>query len=420
MYHSIYQHQPFLINQGFTLSELKSYMKIAEKGGFSCPYCGKSLRIKIGSRKPHFYHLHGETCQLSKAADTYERQIQRETKIHTISKEIIFNELQLQSKLVPGLNVQWGFEAKGHENWRYYPDLLVTLGNREIGISIISNITNTKDSEMANKIKKRQNYFAYQGITDIWFYENNERSIDERTHSLYLWEAEAITALPTSQDKKWEHLFQQLSSTYKVTKLYDYKLCRDMFPELKNKPVKSLYYIQQTDEGVMCSVQRFVVDKTTSPYQSFALPTNYSASLASFFTIKDNKLQLCDPTQEEVARNNFIEDVRTLAVKQQRKQNLEKQLQQEALEKILKRKAKEEMEKLELQQKITASRVNKYTYDDLKKDLKSSLNMKQSEQQKLWTKYILRNERLHDYRYIKNLSSNVQTMEELFSLLDAI
>ncbi|WP_214829666.1 competence protein CoiA family protein [Exiguobacterium algae] len=295
------------------ISELK---KSSAKGAFSCPYCNETLNLKSGNNRiQHFAHRHSESCEPSIESEKYHKQVERESKQHSVIKNFIHDELKAQQKLNKELEVEYGFVAKATEKWRYYPDIIVKNVEKEIAITVLTNVTKNRDERLASQIIKRNTYFKEKGLIPIWFIENTEQSIDLGRHVIHLWEAELNLAMKTPEDLMWETLLNETKSDQSLFELFDY--------HHQNTPnsykVRSLYYIQSKEDRIQFSVRRFIEDEQKSPFRAFALNGGYEISLSTAM-LTTKTLQLSDPKIEMQLRNSFLQEL-----EQKKKEHLAKQ-----------------------------------------------------------------------------------------------
>jgi len=126
--------------------EIEQLKKRAEKGAFRCPYCDETLILKSGDiREEHFAQRHSKSCEISAASEVYHKQVKRESKKHSIIKNIIYNELEVQARLKEDLDVGYGFVEKAAEKWKYYPDIIVKNKNKELAITVLTDVTHNKE-----------------------------------------------------------------------------------------------------------------------------------------------------------------------------------------------------------------------------------------------------------------------------------
>ncbi|WP_214814783.1 competence protein CoiA family protein [Exiguobacterium sp. s34] len=302
-----------LLDEKLEIRELK---KSSDKGAFSCPYCKETLVIKSGDkRKFHFSHKKSKSCELSIESDKYQEQIRRESKQHSVIKNFIHDELKVQQKLNKELEVEYGFVAKATEKWRYYPDIIVKNVDKEIAITVLTNVTQNRDEKLANQIIKRNTYFKENGLIPIWFIENTEQSIDLGRHVIHLWEAELNLAMKTPEDLMWETLLNETTRDQSLFELFDYH--HQKTPNLYK--VRSLYYIQSKEDRIQFSVRRFIEDEQKSPFRAFALNGGYEISLSTAL-LTTQTLQLSDPKIEMQLRNSFLQELQ-----QKKNEYMEKQ-----------------------------------------------------------------------------------------------
>lgn len=78
--------QKHLSRQDSVKLEIERLKKAADKGAFTCPYCNGILKLKAGDiYEKHFFHP-SNSCSISEASETYQKQIKRESKKHSVMK----------------------------------------------------------------------------------------------------------------------------------------------------------------------------------------------------------------------------------------------------------------------------------------------------------------------------------------------
>lgn len=296
--------------------EIRELKKSSAKGAFSCPYCNETLTLRSGNNRiQHFSHRHSESCEISIGSERYHKQVERESKEHSVIKNFIYDELKMQQKLNKELEVEYGFVAKATEKWRYYPDITVKNVDKEIAITVLTNVTQNRDEKLANQIIKRNTYFKEKGLIPIWFIEKTEQSIDLGRHVIHLWEAELNLAMKTPEDLMWETLLNEITYDQSLFELFDY--------HHQNTPdsykVRSLYYIQSKEDSIQFSVRRFIEDRQESPFRAFVLNAGYEISLSTAL-LTTQTLQLSDPKIEMQLRNSFLQELQ-----QKKNEYMEKQ-----------------------------------------------------------------------------------------------
>ncbi|WP_214689551.1 competence protein CoiA family protein [Exiguobacterium sp. s163] len=286
--------------------EIRELKKSSDKGAFSCPYCNETLIIRAGSdRVHHFSHKQSKSCELSIESDKYQDQIKRESKQHSVIKNFIHDELKAQQKINKELEVEYGFVAKATEKWRYYPDIIVKNVDKEIAITVLTNVTQNRDEKLAKQIIKRNTYFKEKGLIPIWFIENTEQSIDLSRHVIHLWEAELNLAMKTPEDLMWETLLNETARDQSLFELFDYH--HQNIPNFYK--VRSLYYIQSKEDSIQFSVRRFIEDEHKNPFRAFALNGGYEISLSTALLTTET-LQLSDPKIEMQLRDSFLQELK--------------------------------------------------------------------------------------------------------------
>jgi hypothetical protein len=287
-------------------AELDRLKKRADKGAFQCPYCNDTLILKSGNiREEHFSHRHSRSCEISEASETYHQQVKRESKAHSVMKEIIYNELKGQEKINENMQVDYGYIAKGKEKWRYYPDIIVKNADKEIAITILTNVTANKNEKLVRQIRNRNRYYQNKGMQTIWFVEDAEMSVDMNHHVIHLWEAELDIAIKTEEDWKWENVLNHLPIEEPLFKLFDYHHRKSP----QSFDVRSLYYVHSTETEIVFTVHRFIVDEMKYPFRAFALNEGYQMSMSKALLTKQT-IQLSDPEYEEKNREFFKEIVK--------------------------------------------------------------------------------------------------------------
>lgn len=287
--------------------EIEKYRKFAEKDVISCPFCMAKLILRAGDiRDIHFAHTRGETCQLAKAYDSYQAQVSREDKKHSVIKEIIYTDLKGQEKIKPDLKVEYGYIEKGHESWKHYPDIYINNNGKEFAVSIITNVHEIGDDKVVQLINKRTKYFRDRGLRTIWFIEDRELAEDSDHHLLHLWEAEYSLAIKTKEDGKWDQLLNDLSEEFpgfNIPALFGYQAHSPL-----NFDVRSLYYVHSKGESITISVHRLILDQKKTPYRGFALARGYHISISHALIVRDEIL-LSDVDQEDDNRTKFATDL---------------------------------------------------------------------------------------------------------------
>ena len=202
-------------------AKLAQLKKRADKGAFSLPFCNETLILKSGEiREEHFAHRHSKSCEISVASEVYQRQVKRESKRHSVMKEIIYDELKTQEKINNDLHVEYGYITKAPEKWRYYPDIIINNKGRERAITILTDVNSTKDEILVKQIKNRNRYYKNKNLNTIWFIEDAEQSIDMDNRVIHLWEAELDLAIKTAEDRLWEVTINSLSVKYPLFELF--------------------------------------------------------------------------------------------------------------------------------------------------------------------------------------------------------
>lgn len=286
---------------------IDKYRKAAEKKAMICPFCFEELRLRAGEiNEIHFAHLKGKSCQGAEAYDTYHNQTKRESKKHSVIKEIIYNELKGQELIRPDLKVEYGYKEKAEEKWKHYPDIYLNKNGREFAVSVITNVHEIGDEKIVKIINKRNKYFKEKGLESIWFVEDRELADDYEHRVLHLWEAEYGLAIKTEEDYKWDKLLKELSEVFpgqNIPRLFGYRAHGTM-----NLDVRSLYYVHSIGDEITFSVYRLILDQMKSPFRGFALTKGYQMNISQALIIGD-EIQLSDKDQEEMNRLEFSNQV---------------------------------------------------------------------------------------------------------------
>lgn len=384
----ISEKQLYHLSRSVTENEISNLKKLAEKGLFQCPYCESKLKVRSGEkREVHFSHHHSESCEESKVVEKaekkYTKQIKRETPKHQTMVMIVHDELQTQSRTRNGMYVDFGYRAKSHLS--EFPDVWVKLGDEEFAISILTNVSPQQDQVLSDKIIKRHMNFVEQGMHPIWFIENKELAIEKEKNAIVLWDAEAVLALKTEEDRIWDYMLAKTIKDLSFFDLYNY------VPTMKEIAidVRSLYYIYSNDDRIVVKVQRFLNDRLKKPFRSFLINEGYEMSFAEALSLQNNFI-LCNTDIEEENRKKFINRFESLCKIQEElklvKQKEEKERREEAKQEseIGREQFNEEKRHVFLEQKSR----NSLDYNELKKLLKDKIGLTQSEQMELWTRYM--------------------------------
>lgn len=283
--------------------EIARLKKSADKGAFTCPYCEGILKLKAGDvYEKHFFHP-SNSCSISEASDTYQKQTKREAQSHSVMKEIIYDELKTQEKINENLQVEYGYVKKADEKWRYYPDIIVDNKKSELAISILTDVTANKDSRLVRQIKKRNEYFREKNLKPVWFVEKTEQSVDMEHRVIHLWEAELDIAIKMEEDIKWEEAVSSLELKDNLFDLFKYH-----YRSVPSKyDVRGLYYVKSTETNIIFTVQRFITEELSHPFRAFALNDAYEIKMATALLTEDT-IQLSDPLIEGKQRDDFIKE----------------------------------------------------------------------------------------------------------------
>lgn len=290
------------LDQNAHLGEIKSIEKLrrfGDKGVLFCPFCQTNLILKAGDqREIHFSHK-GKSCLVSNSYDVYIEQMERENQKRSVIKEFIYNELKGQ-EMFKKVSVEYGFVVKAEEKWRQLPDIIVQTANKEIAVNVITNIHEIGDKATVKKFIKRDRFLKEKGLEVIWFVEDRELADDLDNRVIHLWEAEYNLAMKTEQDEVWDALLHQLDDD--DMRFYDvmgYRARKEL-----DIDCRSLYYVHLTNDQVLFSVYRVILDEKMSPYRSFAVNKGYKIELASALTIRDTIL-LSNPERDDQERLEF-------------------------------------------------------------------------------------------------------------------
>lgn len=423
MYHAIYERQLFSIeNHLFSVNDRKrgidELRKRADKGGFFCPHCNEALIVRAGDKRDiHFSHSSGSSCMITEASDTYKKQVKRESKKHSVMRNIVHEVLKNQEKIRPDLHVAFGYIAKAEEKWSHFPDIVLQNKNQELAISILTNVDRSKDIKLAKQIKKRNEYYKSKGLQTIWFIEDQEMSIDWDHHVIHLWETEVDLSIKTSEDQLWDDTLAQLGSSTEITDLFEYwRIGQNIAMD-----TRSLYYIYSTQEGIDFSVHRFLVDEKQFPFRAFALNKGYRMSISTALAINDT-LALSDSEQELLDRKWFMDEFQLRKEEKLRQAKIKWQQeydflqQQQAIREAASTSTYGNSNKADTLSLPQTRPTAKMSYDELKMRLQNKIGLTQKDQLKLWHTYVLKN-RIKEFDLIWSLAEQVDTFEDLEHLI---
>ncbi|GEN36693.1 competence protein CoiA family protein [Aneurinibacillus danicus] len=322
--------------------DLELIRNIGEKGGYTCPFCGSNLRIRAGNvYDRHFAHWSGTSCWEAKIQEKqiekYKRQKKREAPTHPVIRSFIYNELKAQESSHKGVYIQHGVTAKAKERWTYYPDLILTIQDKEIAISVLTNVTPEKDKKLIRSIQKQNQFYREKGLEIVWFVEDREQTLNMHEHVIHLWASEVDLAIETAEDQKWTTFLKKLKQEnhYSIFNVFGYVPVNDM-----DTKVKSLYYVSAQEEYVTFSVNRFILDGNTEPYQGFVFNEGYDMRMGTALSIGNLSLKLSDTALEEWLRNDFqkqyeeklVSYIETLEEKKKRKQEEQQTIEEQKSE----------------------------------------------------------------------------------------
>jgi hypothetical protein len=400
-------------------SEAATFKQLAKKGIYLCPYCQAELMVKSGELKEiHFSHKYSEACMESTVADKsekkYRKQVARETPKHRTLVDIFIDELKITSKINPQVFVDYGYRAK--MNLTQYPDIWLEINGAEIALSIVTNVNPNVDHKLAKEITKRQKYFLQKGMHPVWFIENKELAMEKEKNAIVLWEAEGSIALYTSEDRKWETALKSITRDLAFFHLFNYI---PSMPELRIE-VRSLYFVSSNDEGgISVQIQRFLKDRNEKPLRAFMLGDGYEISFAEALAVKEGRLNLSDSQMEERNRKQFIEKYQTLKKQKEEEERLKQELEKKRIKEQEKQLEWIHQQKIEDRKKQMEATKNVMSYNDLKVLLKKKINLTQSEQNELWSKYMLPKIGAKNSQLVWDLveQNDVKSFEELKRML---
>ncbi|EKN65946.1 competence protein CoiA-like family [Neobacillus bataviensis LMG 21833] len=380
-----------------TREEVDNLKKLAEKGLFQCPYCKAKLIVKFGEeRGQYFSHQHSEACEISKKIDQaekrYRKQLARETTNHHAMLAILHNELANQAKMNSMIQLDYGYKAK--PELKEYPDIWMKIGEKEYGLSIVTSVTSSMDSKLANQITKRQQYFLEHGMEPIWFIEKEEQSIETSKNALVLWDAELSISSKTVEDNRWDAMLTELVKDRYFFSYYNY-------PVSMNPPtvdVRSLYYIYSNEDRTVVKVMRFLKERVVKPYRAFLLNEGYEIPFADALVVK-KEILLSQPKVEEENRKEFIKKFQLLQIQFQEQQRVldeqrkfeerqREKLRQEMIEQEQEREKQLLQQMLEQKQQTRNQTAINLSYGELKTLLRERIHLTQKEQMELWTRFM--------------------------------
>lgn len=376
----VIDHDVFSLPFTATEDEIGNLKKLAQKDLFRCPYCHAKLIVKSGEKRGlYFSHLHSEACEESRKVDQaekkYGRQIERETKIHQAIMNILHDELSIQAKITPGMQVDYGFKVK--PDLKEYPDIWMKWESREFAISVVTNVSHFTDGKLASTIVNRHQAFLEKGMVPIWFIEKKEQSIEKEKNAIVLWDAEMSISGKTKEDREWDKLLVSLTRDPNFYDYFHYPISNAN----QAIDVRSMYYIYSNDEKIVVKVQRFLKDRTEKPFRAFLLNEGYEIPFAEALAIKNGSF-LSNPHIEKQQREIFLKRYQQLNEAFLEKQRLEKEKQQLEIEQ-----KQQYLQKL-LEQKQLHKAETSLSYNDLKALLRERIQLKQREQMELWNHFM--------------------------------
>ncbi|QGG57098.1 competence protein CoiA [Paenibacillus sp. B01] len=390
---------------------VKKLKKAAEKGAYSCRNCRRLLLVRDGQRGLYFAHNKNETCELQQSRITYDRQTARESKKHSVIREFVHDVLKGQEKLRPDLKVEMGYIAKAGERWAHLPDLVVRYRDREMAISILTNVDRRRDRRLVQTLKKRQQFFKDQGMETLWFIDEGEQSIDPENRVIYLWESELDLSSKTDQDQQWDELLEYLSgvdNAETIFRMFGYRHAGEFPPPLDTR---SLYYVHSTDEGIFFSVHRFLPDQRQMPFQAFALNDGYRMGIDTALSFETN-LALHHPIREaedkERFKTLFLEHAEAWTTKMQAKQSRPEQQVETAIVATKSAAAREWKPREALPARMRYNELEDFVWD--------RFNMTQQQQLRLWHEYVMRRG-LKRFERLWELAETVDTFTDFEALL---
>jgi DNA-directed RNA polymerase subunit RPC12/RpoP len=295
--------------------DLELMRNIGEKGGYTCPYCDSKLMVRAGEKYDrHFAHRSGTSCSEAKVQEKqikkYKQQKKREASTHKVICSFIYTELKGQESINEDVYVQQGVIAKAKEDWKYYPDLILAIKDREIAISVLTNVTPQKDVKLISSIQKQSEFYRQKGLDVVWFVEEREQTLNMHEHVIHLWASEVNLAIETVEDKEWSRFLETLmKGNHSVFNVFGYTPINQM-----DTKVKSLYYVSAKEERVTFTVNRLILDGKDEPYQGFVLNEGYDMRMATALSIRNLSLRLSSPKLEEQLRNDFQKQYETKLV----------------------------------------------------------------------------------------------------------
>jgi Competence protein CoiA-like family len=402
-----------------TADEVANFKKLAKKEIYQCAHCQAKLVVKYGEIMGlYFSHQHSEACEesriIDKAEKKYTKQTERESKLHRVMVDIILDELKVKAKVNENMYINLGYKEK--PDWKEYPDIYVRLPDKELAVSIITNVNSSDDERLAQQIKKRHKYFNEKGLETTWFIEKKEQAIEKDKSSIILWDAELSIASKTSEDKKWDKLITSEISDERFHCYFNYPT-----PLNYDVDVKSLYYIFDSDEKIVIKIQHFLKDRIVKPLRALLLNEGYELPFSEALAI-ENGFKLSNPKIEEKLRDNLRNKIK------EKKDEYAEQLYEE--EEMEKKRIEKEYEKKELRLKTLlmeddenkVSDNDDISYNELKILLKNRINLKQKEQVDLYNQFIMRKVGMNKSKLVWDITvrNNCKSYAELRKYLEKI
>lgn len=279
----------YLIPQTLSKSEVENHKQIAKKGTFSCPYCEARLTVKSGEIPGNYFsHLHGEGCQPAKQSEArfrkYEKLKKDDTPRHSQILALMYNELEVLSKIYPQLSVSYAY--LNHNFNTYIPDLFLKINDHKYAITIVTNITSSTDLSIAKNIFKQRRYYESLGCEALFFVEKNNLGFDIDEVSIVLWETEREVLTTQKTSLHWQRFLSQLAP------LEEQKLVLRL-PNT-NLNVKTIMYITPANQEIAIEAFHVLEQPDTTPTKAYFLCDPYTLTFSKAFKLDNDSLCLSD------------------------------------------------------------------------------------------------------------------------------
>ncbi|MDN7243533.1 competence protein CoiA family protein [Planococcus sp. N028] len=295
----------YIIPQDLTKEEIENHKQIAKKGTFLCPYCKAKLYVKSGEiHGNYFSHLHSESCEESKKSDArhsqYEKQKKSDSSRHPQILAMMFDELDVLSKVYPHLSNSYGY--LNPEFTKFIPDISLKINEHIYAITIVTNITSLTDATKAKNIEKQREYYTALGYDPLFFIERSNLGIDIDKQSLVLWASEKEALTIQNADENWMSFLSNLAPVNELQEVLNLP-----YTDLN---VKSIMYITPADQEIAIEAFHVVEHPNTSPVKVHFLSKPYKLNFSQAFKLANDILTLANLQIELENQSKYSEKFR--------------------------------------------------------------------------------------------------------------